>query len=184
LNIDPRKKRLIGSPRPRPSWPSLQVDVIVTLGSPATQAAKQATTTIPIVMVGGDPIRAGFVASLAQPGGNITGNSILGAEVAAKRLQLLKLAVPTTSRVAILWNPDNPSHAAYLDEWKAAARVLGVEMLFVAVRRSDEFDNAFAAMMRERPDAFAMTADGLHQAADIKPALGRDQVEGAHRTSV
>ena len=137
--------------------------VIVTYGSPATQAAKQATTTIPIVMVAiGDPIRAGFVASLAHPGGNITGNAILS-EVTAKRLQLLKLAVPTISRVGFLWNPDNPSHAAYLDEWKAAAPALGVEMLFVAVRSSDEFDSAFAAMMRERPDAFTMTADFLHQ---------------------
>jgi putative ABC transport system substrate-binding protein len=141
----------------------LPVDVIVTLGSEATQAAKQATTTIPIVMAGiGDPVRAGFVASLAHPGGNITGNTIVG-EVAPKRLQLLKLAVPTVSRVAFLWNPDNPSHAALLDEWKAAAPALGVVMLFVAVRSSDEFDSAFAAMMRERPDAFTMTADLLHQ---------------------
>src|SRR6516164_9710072 len=124
----------------------LPVDVVVTFGSAATQAAKQATTTIPIVMVGiGDPIRAGFVASLAHPGENITGNTILGPEVAPKRLQLLKLAVLTMSRVAFLWNPDNPSHAAYLDEWKAAAPALGVEMLFVAVRSSDEFDSAFAA---------------------------------------
>ena len=108
----------------------LPVDVMVTNGSPATQAAKQATTTIPIVMIGiGDPVRAGFVASLAHPGGNITGNTILGPEVAPKRLQLLKLAVLTMSRVAFLWNPDNPSHAAYLDEWKAAAQALGVEML-------------------------------------------------------
>ena len=67
------------------------------------------------------------------------------------------------SRVAFLWNPDNPSHAANLDEWKAAAPALGMEMLFVAVRSSDEFDSAFAAMMRERPDAFTMTADFLHQ---------------------
>jgi len=142
----------------------LPVDVIVTFGSPATQAAKQATTTIPIVMVWiGDPVRAGFVASLAHPGGNITGNTILGPEVAAKRLQLFKLAVPTMSRVAFLWNPDNPSHAPYLDKWKAAAPALGVEMLFVAVRSSDEFDSAFAAMIRERPDAFTMTADLLHQ---------------------
>jgi putative tryptophan/tyrosine transport system substrate-binding protein len=142
----------------------LPVDVIVTYGSTATQVAKRATTTIPIVMIGiGEPVRAGFVASLAHPGGNITGNTILGPEVAAKRLQLLKSAVPTMSRVAFLWHPDNPSHAAYLDEWKAAAPSLGVEMLFVAVRRSDEFDSAFAAMMRERPDAFTMTADPLHQ---------------------
>ena len=137
--------------------------VIVTYGSPATQAAKQATTTIPIVMVAiGDPVRAGFVASLAHPGGNITGNTILGPEVAAKRLQLLKLAFPTMSRVAFLWNPDNPSHAAYLDEWKAAAPALGVEMLFIAVRSSDDFDSAFAGMMRERPDAFIQIGDVLH----------------------
>ena len=142
----------------------LPVDVIVSFGSPATQAAKQATTTIPIVMAGiGDPVRAGFVASLAYPGGNITGNTSLGPEVAAKRLQPLKLAVPTMLRVAFLWNPDNPSHAAYPDEWKAAAQALGVEMLFVAVRSSNEFDSAFAAMMRQRPDAFTMTGDLLHQ---------------------
>jgi putative ABC transport system substrate-binding protein len=142
----------------------LPVDVIVTFGSQETQAAKQATTTIPIVMAGiGDPVRAGFVTSLAHPGGNITGNTILGPEVAAKRLQLFKLAVPTISRVAFLWNPDNPSQVTYPDEWKAAARALGVEMVFVAVRSSDEFDSAFAAMMRERPDAFSMTFDYLHQ---------------------
>jgi putative ABC transport system substrate-binding protein len=142
----------------------LPVDVIVTFSSEATQAAKQATTTIPIVMAGfGDPVRAGFVASLAHPGGNITGNTNVGAEVAAKRLQLLKLAIPTISRVAFLWNPDNHSHAAYLDEWKAAASALGVEMLFVAVRSSDGFDSPFAAMMRERPDAFTMTGDPPHQ---------------------
>jgi putative tryptophan/tyrosine transport system substrate-binding protein len=142
----------------------LPVGVIVAFGSPATQAAKQATTTIPIVMAGnGDPVRAGFVASLAHPGGNITGNTILGPELATKRLQLLKLAVPKMSRVAFLWNPDNPSHAGYLDEWKAAAPALGAEMLFVAVRSSGEFDSAFSAMMRERPDAFTMTGDLPHQ---------------------
>jgi len=141
----------------------LPVDVIVTSGSPATLAAKQATTTLPIVMIGiGDPVRAGFVSSLAHPGRNITGSTIL-AEIAPKRLQLLKLAVPTVSRVAFLWNSDNPSHVAYLDEWKAAAPALGMEMLFVPVHKSDEFDSAFTAMMRARPDALTMTADPLHQ---------------------
>jgi len=162
----------------------LPVDIIVTNGSLATQAAKQATTTIPIVMAGiGDPVRAGFVASLAHPGGNITGNSILGPELAPKRLQLLKLAVSTMSRVAFLWNPDNSSHASYLDEWKAAARALGVEMLFVAVRSSDEFDSAFAAMMRERPDAFTMTADYLHQRRIgwIIDFLARNRLPGAYQ---
>jgi putative ABC transport system substrate-binding protein len=140
------------------------VDVIVTWGTTPTQAAKQATATIPIVMTGiGDPVRAGLVASLAHPGGNITGNTILGPEMSAKRLQLLKLAFPTMSRAAFLWNPDNGSHAAYLDEWKAAAPALGVEMLLVDVHSSGDFESAFAAMMRQRPDAFAMTADPLHQ---------------------
>ena len=132
-SVEQRPERLVAAAT---ELAQLPVDVMVTFGSPATQAAKQATTTIPIVMAGiGDPVRAGFVASLAQPGGNITGNTILGPELGAKRLQLLKLAVPTMSRVAFLWNPDNPSHAAYLDEWKAVAPALGVEMLFVAVRR-------------------------------------------------
>jgi putative tryptophan/tyrosine transport system substrate-binding protein len=162
----------------------LPVDVIVTFGSPATQAAKQATTTIPIVMIGiGDPVRAGFVTSLAHPGGNMTGNTILGPEVAPKRLQLLKLAVLTMSRVGFLWNPDNPSHAGYLDEWKAAAPALGVEMLFVAVRGYNEFDSAFAAMMQERPDAFTMTADPLHQVhiGWIIDFLARNRLPGMYQ---
>jgi putative ABC transport system substrate-binding protein len=111
----------------------------------------------------GDAIRAGFVTSLAHPEGNITGLSLLGPEIGVKRLQLLKLAVPTMSRAAFLWNPNNPSHPAYLDEWKAVAPALGVEMMFVAVRSSDEFDTAFAAMMQGRPNAFTMTTDPLHQ---------------------
>src|SRR6516165_9972344 len=126
----------------------LPVDAIVAFGTVAAYAAKQATTTIPIVMLGiGDPVRSGLVTSLARPGGNITGNTILGPELAAKRLQLFKEALPTISRVAFLWNPNNASHAAYLDEWKAAALALGV----------------IAAMMRERPDGFTMTADPFHQ---------------------
>ena len=83
------------------------VDVITTYGTPPTRAAQQATTTIPIVMIGiGDPVGAGLVASLARPGGNITGNTILGPDVAGKRLQLLKEVIPSVSRAAFLWNPD------------------------------------------------------------------------------
>jgi putative ABC transport system substrate-binding protein len=142
----------------------LPVDVIVAFGTAAAYAAKQATTKIPIVMLGiGDPVRSGLVTSFVQPGGNITGNTILGPELAAKRLQLFKEALPTISCVAFLWNPNNASHAAYLDEWKAAALALGVRMQFVAVGSSDEFDSAFAAIMRERPDGFTMTADPFHQ---------------------
>jgi len=141
----------------------LPVDVIVTFGTAAAYAAKEATTTIPIVIMVGDPVRSGLVTNLARPGGNITGYTVLGPDIAAKRLQLLKEAFPTISRVAFLWNPKNASHAAYLEEWKSAAPGLGVKMLFVAVSSSDEFDSAFAAMMRERPDAFTMSADPLHQ---------------------
>jgi len=84
------------------------VDVIATYGTPATRAAKQATTTIPIVAISvGDPVRAGVVASLARPGGNVTGNSLLAPDIAAKQLQLLREAVPSVARVAFLWNPDN-----------------------------------------------------------------------------
>jgi ABC-type uncharacterized transport system substrate-binding protein len=138
------------------------VDVIAVYGTPPARAAKQATTTIPIVMIGiGDPVGASLVASLARPGGNITGNTILGPDVASKRLQLLKEGV-AASRVALLWNPDNASHAAYVEEMRVAGVTLGVTLISVPVRNSGEFDGAFAAMMRERPDAFVMTADPLH----------------------
>jgi ABC-type uncharacterized transport system substrate-binding protein len=140
------------------------VDLIATFGTPPTLAAKQATTTIPIVMIGiGDPVGAGIVASYNRPGGNITGNTILGPEVAGKRLQLLKEVIPSLSRVAFLWNPDNASHPAQLAEVRGAVATLGIKLLPLAVRSSDEFDDAFAAMMRERPDAFLMTNDPFHQ---------------------
>jgi putative ABC transport system substrate-binding protein len=140
------------------------VDVIVTQGSPPTTAAKQATTTIPIVMIGiGNPVRAGFVASLPRPGGNITGNTILGPDIAAKRLQLIKEVVPTVSRVAFLWNPDNASHAPHLGELQVAALTLGLKLLDVAARSSDEFSRTFAATKSESADAFLMTADPFHQ---------------------
>src|SRR6266487_315895 len=140
------------------------VDLIATLGTPPTRAAKQATTTIPIVMVGiGDPVGAGLVSSLARPGGNITGNTILGPDVAGKRLQLLKEVIPSLSRVAFLWNPDNDSHPAQLTELQVAVQTFGMKLLPLAVRSSDDFDSAFATMMSERADAFLMTADPLHQ---------------------
>src|SRR5215510_4401198 len=140
------------------------VDLIATFGTAPTLAAKQATTTIPIVMIGvGDPVGSGLVPSLARPGGNITGNTILGAEVAGKRVQLLKEILPSLSRVAFLWNPDNASHPAQLAELRVAVEALGIKLLPVSVRSPDEFGNAFAAMMRERPDAFLMTNDPFHQ---------------------
>ena len=142
----------------------LPVDLIVAHGTPATYAAKQSTTTIPIVMIGiGDPIRAGLVPGLAHPSGNVTGNTILGPEMSAKRIQLIKEILPVISRMAFLWNPDNASHAAYVEEWKTVAPSLGVKMIFVEARSVSDFDSAFAMMMREQPDAFTMTADPMHQ---------------------
>ena len=138
------------------------VDVIATYGTPPSRAVKEATATIPIVMIAiGDPVRAGLVASIARPGGNVTGNTILGPEVGAKRLQLFKEAVPTISRMAFLVNPANPSTVAYLEELQIAAPALGVELISAEVRSVNDFDSAFAAMMRGRPDAFMMTADPL-----------------------
>jgi putative tryptophan/tyrosine transport system substrate-binding protein len=142
---------------------SLSVDVIVTSGSAAARAAQQATTTIPIVMIAiGDPVGAGLVRSLARPGGNITGNTILGTEMNAKRMQLLKQFIPGALRVAFLWNPNNASHLAYLAEWREVAPKLGVEPLFVEVGSFDQFEPAFASMLRERSDALSVTADPFH----------------------
>jgi putative tryptophan/tyrosine transport system substrate-binding protein len=141
----------------------LKVDVLVTLGTPATRAAKQATQTIPIVMIAvADPRQTGLVASFARPGGNITGLTIVGPELAAKRLQLLKEVAPGVSRVAFLWNPANPGTAINFESAQAGARSLGVTLQSVAVRSPAELESAFAAMMRERPDAFMMTDDPMH----------------------
>jgi putative ABC transport system substrate-binding protein len=139
------------------------VDIIATYGTAPSIAAKAATTTIPIVMIGvGDVVRTGLVQGLAHPGGNITGNTILGPEVQPKRLQLFREAVPALSRVALLFNPDNASNRINAEEISAAAATLGMTFRVVPVRRADELDDALAAMMRERPDGFMVTADPVH----------------------
>ena len=141
-----------------------RVDVIVTYGTPPTQAAKQATRTIPIVMVGiGDPVKSGLVPSLGRPGGNITGNTQLSGDIGAKRLQLLQETIPRVSRVAFLWNPQNPSNQAQLDNVQVGARALGLTLLSVQISGPDELDRALAAMMKKRPDAVMMTGDPVQQ---------------------
>ena len=142
----------------------LNVNIIVTWGTPATLAAKQATTTIPIVMASaGDPVRSGLVTSLAHPGGNVTGLTVLGAGLAAKRLELLKEAVPNMAHVALLWNPANPDQKSSFDELHAGARALGVTLQSVEARSREELEHAFAAMKQSHPSALLMTADGVHQ---------------------
>lgn len=141
---------------------SLPVNVIVTYGSPATHAAQQSTSIIPIVMIGiGDPVRAGFVADLARPNGNITGNSILGPDLIGKRLEILKECIPGLARVAFLWNPDNDSNLAFLEELIIAVPALGLQLISVPMRTSSDFERAFAAMMRRQPSAFVTTNDSL-----------------------
>jgi putative ABC transport system substrate-binding protein len=163
----------------------LPVDVIAVFGTPATRAAKQATTTIPIVMISvGDPVRTGLVASLARPGGNITGNTILGPDIVAKRLQLLKEVFPSLSRLAFLWNPDNGSNLAQVEELRIALPMLGMTLISVGVRSADEFDGAFAAMMRQQPDCFQMTNDPFHQihAARVIDLVAKNRLPAMYQT--
>jgi putative tryptophan/tyrosine transport system substrate-binding protein len=142
----------------------LQMDILVTFGTPATRAAMHATTTIPIVMVSvGDPLRAGIVASLARPGGNVSGSSTRGPDLGAKQLQVLREGVPTVARVAFLWNPLNRGNVLWYDDLRAAARALGVTLHSVEVRHPREFESAFAAMLQEPPNALILTGDPMHQ---------------------
>src|SRR5215470_890162 len=141
---------------------ALPVNVLVTNGTPATRAARQATSTIPIVMIGvGDPVRAGFVTNLARPEGNITGNSQLAPELIGKRLEILKDYVPDLARVAFMWNPDNDSNLAFLEELIIAVPALGLQLVSVPIRTSDDFQAVIAAMMRRQPNAFVTTGDLL-----------------------
>ena len=140
----------------------LPVDVIVTADPAAISAAKQATSTIPIVMaVSGDPVGTGLIASLAQPGGNVTGLTNLAPELTGKRLQLLKEVVPGLSRVAALWNAANPAKSVEVRELQAAGGALGVRVRSLEVRSPDDFDPAFEAATRERPEALILIQDGL-----------------------
>jgi putative tryptophan/tyrosine transport system substrate-binding protein len=140
------------------------VDLIATYGTPATYAAKEATATIPIVMIGvGDPVRAGLVASLARPGSNITGNTVLSPDLGPKRLQILREVIANVTRVVYLANPDNASNMAALAETKIAASAVRTVLIPVEVRAVGDFDPAFTAIMREQPDAVLVSNDPFHQ---------------------
>jgi putative tryptophan/tyrosine transport system substrate-binding protein len=129
----------------------LKVDIVVTEGTPPTRAAKQATTTIPIVMtVTGDPIAAGLVTNLARPGGNITGASFFFPEMAAKRLQLLKEVIPALSRVTVVWNPSNAVHGPVVKSVEEAAKLLGIGVQHVKIQVPADVDDALVAMSRHR----------------------------------
>jgi putative ABC transport system substrate-binding protein len=141
---------------------TLKVDIIYATVTPAADAAKKATQTIPIVFgASDDPVAHGLVASLARPGGNVTGLSLAAPDVSGKRLELLKEVLPGVSRVAILWNAANPIIARQLTETQAAAEVLSTKLHIVAVRGPDDFESAFRAIMKDRPGALVVLADFL-----------------------
>jgi ABC-type uncharacterized transport system substrate-binding protein len=138
---------------------SLNVDVIVTATDIAIATVKRETQTIPIVMANStDPIGTGFVASLARPGGNVTGNSTMSPELSGKRLELLREVVPELSRVAFLWNPDVRGAVLDYNQTEGAARLLGLQLQSVEVLRAEDLDRAFSAITKERAQALIVPA--------------------------
>jgi putative tryptophan/tyrosine transport system substrate-binding protein len=139
----------------------LKVDVLVAANSPGALAAKKATKTIPIVMVAGDPVGLGLVASLARPGGNVTGLSYFNEEISGKRLELLKELVPGLSRVAVLRNPIVPIHAMFWKDTEAAASKLGITLQPLVIRGPEDFEAVFAAAKRSTAQALLAFDDAL-----------------------
>ena len=140
----------------------LKARVIVVVGGTAAKAAMEVTRTVPIVMsLAIDPVGSGLVPSLAHPGGNVTGTSIMAPDLVGKQLELLKAVLPKISRVAVLWNPDNPGGIPQLRQAEAAARALGVRLQALEARGPHELDSAFAAMIRERAGALMILSDGI-----------------------
>ena len=144
---------------------ALNVDVIVAPNPPAALAAKQATTSIPIVFAANaDPVESGLVTSLARPGGNVTGSATLSPELVGKRLEFLKQAIPGVNRVAVLWQPgaaDERAEKEMLNRAEVAARVLGVGLQFVEARGPNDFDKAFSEMTRARAGAVTVLGSGM-----------------------
>jgi putative ABC transport system substrate-binding protein len=140
----------------------MKVAVIFASSSTLVEAARQATKTIPIVFAAhGDPVGLGHVASLARPGGNITGLSVLLTESVVKELEILKEAIPTATRIGVFWNPTTPTHALALPAAETAAAKLGVTLLKLPVRSVEEFDGAFVAVERERVSALHVLSSPL-----------------------
>ncbi len=162
------------------------VDLIAAYGTPPTEAAKTATTTIPIVMIGvGDPVRVGLVASLARPGGNITGNTVLSPDLGAKRLQLLREAIPTVARVAYLTNPNNSGTLEVLAEMKRAAAAARMALIGVEFGSSSDFDAALGVALRERTEVLLVSNDPLHQlhVGRIIDFLAKNRIAASWRTA-
>jgi len=141
----------------------LKVKLILASGTPASFAAKRATSTIPIVMGGisANPVETGLVASLARPGGNVTGMSMMSSQLSGKRLELLKEIVPGLATVAVFWNPPNPAYGPILKELEAAAPTLGLKLQRLEVRVPGDFEGAFKSATRQRAGALMAPGDPL-----------------------
>jgi putative ABC transport system substrate-binding protein len=137
---------------------ALKVDVLVTVGTFASLTARRATSTVPIVMASGDPVKTGLAASLNRPGGNVTGISILASDYSAKWLELMKEMLPRLHRVAVLWNPENPAVAAEVEQLRTAAGALGL-VLSTFLGRPKEIENSFAAIASGAFDGLVVTTD-------------------------
>jgi putative ABC transport system substrate-binding protein len=160
-----------------------KVEVIVTAGTPASLAVKKATYSIPLVMIAvGEPVATGLVTSLARPGGNITGVTSISPEIEGKRLELLREVVPTVSYIAVLWNAGSPVQVIQERETKAAAQALAMKMLSLGVRTLEEIEEAFAAILRERPAALFVLADRLflHHRQRIMDFATQHRLPGVH----
>jgi putative tryptophan/tyrosine transport system substrate-binding protein len=141
---------------------ALKPDVILAQGAQSAEAASSATREIPIVVMGvGDPVGIGLAKSLAHPGGNVTGVAELSTVLSPKRLELLSEAIPGVSQVAMLWNAADPAMALRYREIESAAKTMHIEIRPLAVREPEDFDDAFAAMRRDRPGAMFMITDAL-----------------------
>ena len=152
---------------------ALKVDAIVVQTTPAALAAKQATRTIPIVITTAiDPVGAGLADSLARPGGNVTGVALLQPEISGKALSLLKEAVPTLSRLAVLWNEANPAFKPVWREVDTTAHSMGLVLLSQPVREPQDFAPAFAAIVSQRPEALLVLVDAL-VGQDSRPSSRR-----------
>lgn len=157
----------------------LNVDLILTHGTPGARAAKAATTTIPIVVtLTGDAVATGLVQSLARPGGNLTGSTFFFPELNAKRIEMLKEALPGVKRVAVLMNGTNPSNVVTFDAMAQTARSVGVDTVQVLARSPDDFDGAFAQIVKARAEAVTVYEDPLFvaQAARLAGLAGRHRL--------
>jgi putative ABC transport system substrate-binding protein len=160
-----------------------QVEVIVTAGTPAALAVKRATTTTPLVMIAvGDPVGTGLIASLARPGGNVTGLTSIAADLEGKRLELLREVLPKLAHVAVLWNPASPFQVVAEREVRAAAHVLQLRIQSVGVQTAATLDQALETMARERPGALVVLADRLflHNRAPIMAFASRHRLPGVY----